>query len=219
MAVGLLGKLPSHGDFLRRRRAVRAGGHRSTPGCAAAVAASRETLGEGWLDAYLTAPVWRFALAAGTLRPRRRRRHLAAQRRPGRALFPAACRWRRSRPRRRRSHCCRAAQRVVRSAGGAGPGRAGGPSDPAAARGEPGRDRATRPAERRRRCPGVSPRRRRRGWHAGGAGADRQPVVGARARRASPASLLACAGLPPPSTFAAMLDGGFPARGWAEAAA
>ena len=34
-----------------------------------------------------------------------------------------------------------------------------------------------------------------------------------------PASLLACAGLPPPAAFAAMLDGGFAAHGWAEPAA
>ena len=34
-----------------------------------------------------------------------------------------------------------------------------------------------------------------------------------------PASLLACAGLPPPAAFAAMLDGGFPTRGWSESAA
>ena len=31
-----------------------------------------------------------------------------------------------------------------------------------------------------------------------------------------PASLLACAGLPPPATFAAMLDGGFASHGWTE---
>jgi hypothetical protein len=31
-----------------------------------------------------------------------------------------------------------------------------------------------------------------------------------------PASLLACAGLPPPATFAAMLDGGFARHGWTE---
>jgi hypothetical protein len=31
-----------------------------------------------------------------------------------------------------------------------------------------------------------------------------------------PASLLACAGLPPPGTFAAMLDGGFASHGWTE---
>ena len=31
-------------------------------------------------------------------------------------------------------------------------------------------------------------------------------------------SLLACEGLPPPGSFAAMLDGGFGPRGWAEPA-
>ena len=68
MAVGLLGKLPSHGDFLRRGVASELAAPLDA-WLAAAVAASRETLGAGWLDAYLTAPVWRFALAAGTCGP------------------------------------------------------------------------------------------------------------------------------------------------------
>jgi type VI secretion system protein ImpM len=61
---GWFGKLPGHGDFVRSAlpevtvaawdRWVRAG-----------LAASREALGERWLEAYLEAPVWRFRLAPG----------------------------------------------------------------------------------------------------------------------------------------------------------
>ena len=69
LTVGhLLGKLPSHGDFLRRGMASELAAPLDA-WLAAAVAASRETLGAGRLDAYLTAPVWRFALAAGTCGP------------------------------------------------------------------------------------------------------------------------------------------------------
>jgi type VI secretion system protein ImpM len=63
-APGFYGKLASHGDFVTRRL---------PPGVAAAwdrwlqaaMQASREQLGPGWLDAYLTGPLWRFALAPG----------------------------------------------------------------------------------------------------------------------------------------------------------
>jgi type VI secretion system protein ImpM len=63
--VGFYGKLPSHGDFLRRR----------VPDAfidvwdgwlQECIAASRATLGNRWLDVYLTSPAWRFACAAGT---------------------------------------------------------------------------------------------------------------------------------------------------------
>ena len=62
--VGLYGKLPSHGDFLRRR---------VSDGFVAVwdawlqdgLGASRAALGDAWLDVYLTSPVWRFAAAAG----------------------------------------------------------------------------------------------------------------------------------------------------------
>ena len=62
--VGLYGKLPSHGDFLRRR----------APDAFVTVwdawlqqcmTASRSALADRWLDVYLTSPVWRFACAAG----------------------------------------------------------------------------------------------------------------------------------------------------------
>ena len=62
--VGLYGKLPSHGDFLRRRVSddfVRVWDEWLQE----CMAASRAALGEGWLNVYLTSPVWRFAAAAG----------------------------------------------------------------------------------------------------------------------------------------------------------
>jgi type VI secretion system protein ImpM len=66
--VGFYGKLPSHGDFLRRRV--------SDPFVGVwdgwlqeCLAASRAELGDGWLDIYLTSPAWRFACAAGACGP------------------------------------------------------------------------------------------------------------------------------------------------------
>src|SRR5277367_4426109 len=61
MEVGLYGKLPTHGDFLRRRVPddfVDAW----DPWLQHCIADSRGALGEQWLDTYLTSPVWRFAL-------------------------------------------------------------------------------------------------------------------------------------------------------------
>ena len=64
MDVGLYGKLPTHGDFLRRR----------VPDdfvaswdawLQRAIADSRSALGDRWLEIYLTSPIWRFALCAG----------------------------------------------------------------------------------------------------------------------------------------------------------
>jgi type VI secretion system protein ImpM len=64
MQAGFYGKLPSHGDFLRRRVSdtfvdtwdawLRE-----------CLAASQAALGPRWLDLYLTGPAWRFACAAG----------------------------------------------------------------------------------------------------------------------------------------------------------
>jgi type VI secretion system protein ImpM len=61
MDVGLYGKLPTHGDFLRRRVAddfIAAW----DPWLQHCIAGSRAVLGEQWLSIYLTSPVWRFAL-------------------------------------------------------------------------------------------------------------------------------------------------------------
>jgi type VI secretion system protein ImpM len=66
--VGFYGKLPSHGDFLRRRV--------SDPFVGVwdawlqeCLAASRAELGDRWLDIYLTSPAWRFACAPGACGP------------------------------------------------------------------------------------------------------------------------------------------------------
>lgn len=68
MDVGVFGKLPSHGDFLRRR----------VPDAFVlawdawlqlSIAASRELLGEHWLDVFLTSPAWRFSFSAGICGP------------------------------------------------------------------------------------------------------------------------------------------------------
>ena len=68
MEVGFYGKLPSHGDFLRRRvsDAFVSVWDAWLQEC---IAASRSALGERWLDVYLTSPSWRFACAAGTFGP------------------------------------------------------------------------------------------------------------------------------------------------------
>jgi type VI secretion system protein ImpM len=62
--AGFYGKLSSHGDFVTRRLppsfvAVWDGWLQ------ACMQGSREQLGSSWLEAYLTGPLWRFALAAG----------------------------------------------------------------------------------------------------------------------------------------------------------
>ena len=68
MEVGFFGKLPSHGDFLRRR-ASDAFVDAWDAWLRECLAASREALGERWLDVYLTSPAWRFVCAAGTCGP------------------------------------------------------------------------------------------------------------------------------------------------------
>ena len=68
MEVGLYGKLPSHGDFLRRRIPDEV--VTSWDGwLQSAISASRRILGERWLDVYLTSPAWRFACDAGACGP------------------------------------------------------------------------------------------------------------------------------------------------------
>ena len=59
--IGWFGKLPSSGDFLARRVAptVRA---RLDEWLQACLLASRAELEDAWLDAFLTAPIWRFVL-------------------------------------------------------------------------------------------------------------------------------------------------------------
>ena len=68
MDVGLYGKLPSHGDFLRRRTSDAFVGSWDAwlQDC---MAASRASLGDRWLDVYLTSPAWRFSAEAGACGP------------------------------------------------------------------------------------------------------------------------------------------------------
>lgn len=68
MQIGFYGKLPSHGDFLRRR--VSDAFVDAWDGwLRECLAASQKALGERWLDVYLTSPAWRFACAAGACGP------------------------------------------------------------------------------------------------------------------------------------------------------
>ena len=63
-APGLYGKLPARGDFVSRR--LDAGFIEAWDGwLQRAVSASREALGERWLESFLSAPVWRFLVPAG----------------------------------------------------------------------------------------------------------------------------------------------------------
>ena len=61
---GFYGKLPARGDFMTRRLA-RPFLESWDDWLQAAISCSREQLGEDWLPAYLTCPVWRFVLGAG----------------------------------------------------------------------------------------------------------------------------------------------------------
>ena len=62
--LGFHGKLPTHGDFLRRRVSEDFLGTWD-PWLQNGIHHSRQRLGEGWLQAYLTSPIWRFLLAPG----------------------------------------------------------------------------------------------------------------------------------------------------------
>lgn len=68
VAIGLYGKMPAHGDFVRRALP----GTFVTPWdawLAAGIAAARDRLGEEFAAAWDSAPAWRFALPAGTCGP------------------------------------------------------------------------------------------------------------------------------------------------------
>lgn len=62
--IGFYGKLPCRGDFLQRR-APSLFVDAWDAWLQECMHASKEQLGEAWLDAYLTGPVWRFVLDAG----------------------------------------------------------------------------------------------------------------------------------------------------------
>ena len=68
VGIGFYGKLPSHGDFLRRRVADGFVGVWDA-WLQECISASRSALGDAWLDVYLTSPAWRFACAAGACGP------------------------------------------------------------------------------------------------------------------------------------------------------
>lgn len=65
-SVGFYGKLPAHGDFIYRNLPTSFinAWDAWLQGC---VSCSQEQLGEGWLDIYLTSPIWRFAFSEGVI--------------------------------------------------------------------------------------------------------------------------------------------------------
>src|SRR5262245_57724984 len=68
MEAGFYGKLPSHGDFVRRR-VPDAFVDAWDDWLRECLAASRNALGDRWLDVYLTSPAWRFVCASGACGP------------------------------------------------------------------------------------------------------------------------------------------------------
>jgi type VI secretion system protein ImpM len=62
--IGFFGKIPSHGDFVRHAFPSELS-KRWDSWLQAGLRHSRETLGDDWLDAYLSSPIWRFCLSAG----------------------------------------------------------------------------------------------------------------------------------------------------------
>ena len=62
--VGFYGKFPELGDFVNRRM-PRTFLDPWDEWLQAAIASSREQLGDRWLDLYLNAPIWRFVLSGG----------------------------------------------------------------------------------------------------------------------------------------------------------
>lgn len=65
-AVGLYGKLPAYGDFIFRNLNP-AFINPWDEWLQHFIAASQESIGETWLDVYLTSPIWRFSLSPGVI--------------------------------------------------------------------------------------------------------------------------------------------------------
>lgn len=66
--TGFYGKVSTHGDFVGRRLPAQL--VQAWDGwLQACMQASQAQLGAGWLERYLTSPVWRFAIAPGILGP------------------------------------------------------------------------------------------------------------------------------------------------------
>lgn len=63
---GVFGKLPSHGDFVMRNLAP-VFVNSFDQWLQHYVAGAQEQIGADWLNIYLTSPIWRFALSAGTI--------------------------------------------------------------------------------------------------------------------------------------------------------
>jgi len=61
---GFFGKIPSHGDFITRNL-PRGFLDKWDDWLQSGIAESKAQLGDGWLDIYLTCPVWRFAIKGG----------------------------------------------------------------------------------------------------------------------------------------------------------
>lgn len=61
---GFFGKIPTHGDFVTREL-PRGFIDAWDAWLQAGIAASKARLGDGWLDVYLTSPIWRFGLVPG----------------------------------------------------------------------------------------------------------------------------------------------------------
>jgi type VI secretion system protein ImpM len=65
-ATGLFGKLPAHGDFIHRNLPTKLINEWDS-WLQTFIGSTQERLGEAWLEIYLTSPIWRFCLSAGTL--------------------------------------------------------------------------------------------------------------------------------------------------------
>lgn len=65
-AIGFYGKLPGYGDFIERNL-PRPFIEQWDSWLQRAMQISQQMLGEHWLDCYLTAPIWRFALSSGCI--------------------------------------------------------------------------------------------------------------------------------------------------------
>ena len=64
--TGLYGKLPAHGDFIYRDLSTHFI-NAWDQWLQGYVEGTREQIGDGWLDVYLTSPIWRFAFSEGVI--------------------------------------------------------------------------------------------------------------------------------------------------------
>jgi type VI secretion system protein ImpM len=64
--TGVFGKLPAHGDFIRRDLPV-AVVNVWDEWLQHFIAATKEQIGENWLETYLTSPIWRFVFSVGVV--------------------------------------------------------------------------------------------------------------------------------------------------------